>query len=140
MVRSTWVLLACLAWLVPAFAAGEPGVRTILLVRHGEYDPDPAADPKLGPHLSALGVAQAHLVGARLAALPGGITGLHVSPLQRARDTAATIGEALPGRRFDTLEDLAECTPPTRREAVTAQEQPEALEACRAQLERVFAA
>jgi len=133
-------LLCCLAGLMPAFAADEPGARTILLVRHGEYDADPAADPKLGPHLSALGVAQAHLVGARLAELPGGIAGLHVSPMQRARDTAATIAQALPQKRFDTIKDLAECTPPTRRASVMAQEKPAELAACQAQLDRVFEA
>jgi serine/threonine-protein phosphatase PGAM5 len=140
MLRLLLVLIAGLAWLPPAAASDEPGVRTILLVRHGEYDADPAADPKLGPHLSALGVAQAQLVGARLAALPGGISGLHVSPMQRARDTAAAIAEALPAGRFDTIDDLAECTPPTRRASVMAEENPEALAACQAQLERVFAA
>src|SRR5690349_7463492 len=82
----------------------------------------PAADPKLGPGRSALGVAQAHLVGARLAGITGGIDGLHVSPLQRARDTAATIGAALPHSDFEVLEDLAECTPPTRRESVMKEE------------------
>ncbi len=140
MMRCLLFLLAGLACLAPACAADAPAARTILLVRHGEYDADPAADPRLGPHLSALGVAQAHLVGARLAGLPGAITGLHVSPLYRARDTAAAIGEALPGQRFDTVEDLAECTPPTRRAAATKDEKPEELAACQAQLDRVFAA
>ena len=140
MIRSLLLLLSGLLALAPAFAAEEPGARTILLVRHGEYDADPAADPRLGPHLSALGVAQAQLLGARLAALPGGITGLHVSPLQRARDTAAAIGEELPGRSFDTIADLAECTPPTRREAAMKGEKAEDLAACQVQLERVFAA
>jgi serine/threonine-protein phosphatase PGAM5 len=60
--------------------------------------------------------------------------------MQRARDTAAAIAEALPGGRFDTIDDLAECTPPTRRVSVMAEETPEALAACQAQLERVFAA
>ena len=137
MIRNLLLATCCLCLAAPAFANGT---RTIVLVRHGEYDADPAADPKLGPHLSALGVAQAHLVGARLAAWPGGITGLHVSPMLRARDTAAAIGEALPGRRFDTVEDLAECTPPTRRASVMAEEKPEDLADCQAQLERVFTA
>jgi serine/threonine-protein phosphatase PGAM5 len=139
MIRSL-ALLCCLAGLAPAFAADEAGTRTIILVRHGEYDADPAADPKLGPHLSALGVAQAQLVGARLAGLPGGISGLHVSPMQRARDTAAAIGQALPGQRFDTIADLAECTPPTRRSKVMSQEDPKELAACQAQLDRLFEA
>jgi serine/threonine-protein phosphatase PGAM5 len=140
MIRILNAALCVLLFLAPAIAAAEPGARTILLVRHGEYDPDPAADPKLGPHLSVLGVAQAHLVGARLAALPGGIDGLHVSPLQRARDTAATIGAALPRHDFEVIDDLAECTPPTRRESVMKEEKAADLAACQAQLDRVFAA
>src|SRR5436190_14100947 len=94
------VLLLALAAVSPAFAApSNSGVRTIILVRHGEYDNDASADPKLGPHISDLGVAQAHLVGARLAAIPGGLQSLHVSPMQRARDTANTIAQALPADR-----------------------------------------
>jgi serine/threonine-protein phosphatase PGAM5 len=140
MVRSFLLAICCLFLLEPAFAAPEPGTHTILLVRHGQYDPDPSADLKLGPGLSALGVAQAHLVGARLAALPGGIDGLHVSPMQRARDTAATIATALPHAGFEVIDDLAECTPPTRRAKAMEGEKPEDLAACQAQLERVFAA
>ena len=140
MVHKLFLALCCLLFAAPSFAAETAGSRTILLVRHGEYDADPAADPKLGPGLSALGVAQAHLVGARLAALPGGIDGLHVSPLQRARDTAATIAAALPRADFQVIDDLAECTPPTRRAAAMAGEKAEELAACQAQLDRVFAA
>ena len=140
MVRTLLFALCCLFLLAPAFAAQEPGTHTILLVRHGQYDADPSADPKIGPGLSALGVAQAHLVGARLAALPGGIDGLHVSPMQRARDTAATIATALPRGDFEVIDDLAECTPPTRRVKAMEGESPEDLAACQAQLDRVFAA
>jgi len=135
-----WIFLVtilCL-WAGGARATeAAPGTRQIILVRHGEYDPDPKADARLGPHLSALGVAQAHLVGARLAALPGGIDGLHVSPLQRARDTAAAIAQDFPGRHFDVIDDLAECTPPARR---AMDDPPAEMAACQGQLERVFAA
>lgn len=115
-----------------------PAARTIVLVRHGHYSPDPAADEHLGPGLSPLGVAQAHLVGARLAALPTRFDALHVSPMQRARDTAATIAADFPGRRFEVLDDLAECTPPTRRTEVTKDEKPSDLIACKAQLDKLF--
>jgi serine/threonine-protein phosphatase PGAM5 len=139
-----WVLAAGL-WALGAQAsearaatpAAAPGTRTIILVRHGEYDADPAADARLGPHLSALGVAQAHLVGARLAGMPGRIDGLHVSPLQRARDSAAVIAQDFPGRNFEVIDDLAECTPPARR---AMDDPPEDMAACQAQLDRVFAA
>jgi len=122
-----------------AAEAQPPAARTIVLVRHGNYVDDPAADPRLGPHISPIGVAQAHLVGARLAAMPTRFDALYASPMQRARDTAAVITEDFPGRHFDIVDDLAECTPPTRRTEIMAQEKPEDLASCRAQLDRVFA-
>lgn len=132
------VLLLALATFAHAADKPSPAVRTIVLVRHGQYVADPSADEKLGPGISPLGVAQAHLVGARLAAMPGGFDGLFVSPMQRARDTAATIGEDFPGRKFVVVDDLAECTPPTRRADIMKDEKPEDLVACKAQLDRVF--
>ncbi len=122
-----------------AAAAPTPVERTIVLVRHGNYVADPAADPQLGPGLSPLGVAQARLVGARLTGSGVRFDALHASPLQRARETAAVIGEDFPGRRFDVIDDLAECTPPTRRASIMAGEPADQLAACQAQLERVFA-
>ena len=135
LVMLLWVLVA------PAIATEPqlPATRTIVLVRHGNYVDDPAADPRLGPHISPIGVAQAHLVGARLAAMPTRFDVLYASPLQRARDTAAVIAEDFPGRHFEVVDDLAECTPPTRRAEVMAQEKPEDLASCQAQLDRVFA-
>lgn len=141
MKRLLWVFL--IALLVPAVAAAESAkpataARNLVLVRHGHYAPDPAADPALGPGLSPLGVAQAHLVGARLAGWPVPFDALYVSPLQRARDTAATIAADFPGREFTVVDDLAECTPPTRRSEIVKDEKPEDLAACKAQLDRLF--
>ena len=94
----------------PAGAAepSPPAARNIVLVRHGNYVDDPATDPRLGPHLSPIGVAQAHLVGARLAGMPARFDALYASPLQRARDTAAVIAQDFPGRDVDVVDDLAE--------------------------------
>ena len=138
--RTAFACLLLLA-LAPALAAEPqaPTARNVVLVRHGNYVDDADADPRLGPHLSPLGVAQAHLVGARLAGLPTRFDALYASPLQRARDTAAVIAEDFPGREFDVVDDLAECTPPTRRTEITAHEKPEDLASCQAQLDRVFA-
>jgi serine/threonine-protein phosphatase PGAM5 len=133
------VVLCCLVQCLPLVAIAAPAARTIVLVRHGWYEPDPAADARLGPHLAPIGVAQAHLAGARLAALPERFDTLLQSPLQRARDTAAVIGEAFPGRHFEVVADLAECTPPTRRADIMAREKPGDLAACKAQLDRLFA-
>jgi serine/threonine-protein phosphatase PGAM5 len=139
MARHFLAVFLALAACVPAnaSAAEQAGTRTIVLVRHGEYDPDPKADEALGPHLSSLGIAQAHLAGARLAGLPGRIDGLYMSPVQRARDTAGIIAQDLPGRRFEVVDDLAECTPPSRRDTGDSAAD---MAACQAQLDRVFAA
>ncbi|HEY8681773.1 MAG TPA: histidine phosphatase family protein [Rhodanobacter sp.] len=133
------VLLLFLAASAQAVDKPLAAARTIVLVRHGNYLPDPTADPRLGPHLSPLGVAQAHLAGARLAGWPTRFDALYVSPLQRARDTAAVIAEDLPGRRFTVVDALAECTPPTRRIEAMQGEKPEDLAACKARLDKVFA-
>src|SRR3569623_585918 len=98
---SGWALkwIAAIALLLgaalPASAADPPAMHTIILVRHGQYDAVPGGDERTGMGLSALGVAQARLAGARLAAWPQRIDGLYASPLRRARETAATIGESL---------------------------------------------
>lgn len=133
--------LLCLLALGAAHAVEpqSPAARTIVLVRHGTYVPDPSVDPKVGPHLSPLGVAQAYLAGARLAGLPVRFDSMLVSPMNRARDTAAAIAKSFPGRRFEVVDELAECIPPTRRVEVTAHEKPADLAACAAQLDRVFA-
>lgn len=132
--------IALVVGALPAQAAEPPAMHTLVLVRHGQYDAVPNGDERTGMGLSALGVAQARLAGARLAAWPQRFDGLYASPLRRARETAATIGESLPaGSRFAIDEDLAECTPPTRRTEVTAREKPADLAACQAQLDRLFA-
>ena len=131
-------IVVTLSTLVAASSPPAASARNIFLVRHGNYVSDPAADPKLGPGLSPIGVAQAHLAGARLAGMHLHFDSLYASPLQRARDTAAIIAEDLPGRAFSVLADLEECTPPTRRSEITKDEKPEELAACKAQLNRLF--
>ena len=106
------VLSLCLLVFATLANAAEPAVRTIYLIRHGHYAADPAADEKLGPGVSPIGAAQASLVGARLAGLPVKFDTLYVSPMQRARDTAAVISGNFPGSKFAVVDDLAECTPP----------------------------
>lgn len=134
--------IVLLWWFLVATAhaadAPPPAARIIVLVRHGNYVDDPSADARLGPALSPIGVAQAHLAGARLAAMPLRFDALYTSPMQRAHDTAAVIGMAFPGRRFVVVDDLAECTPPTRRTEVTKDETRADMAACKARLDRVF--
>lgn len=137
---ATLCLALSLGAFAPARAADPPGpMHTIVLVRHGNYVEDPAADPQLGPHLSQIGVAQAHLVADALAALPA-FDGLYVSPVQRARDTAAVIQrDAFPDRRFEVVDDMAECTPPTSVAEIAKQEKAADMAACKAKLDRVYA-
>jgi len=132
--------LCCLLLIATARGADTqtPVARTIVLVRHGYYVPDAALGDQPGPHLAPIGVAQAQLVGARLAGLPTHFDAMYVSPVQRARDTAAIIATDFPGRHFEVVDDLAECTPPTRRVEAMAHEKPKDLAACQAQLDRVF--
>lgn len=139
MLRLLGTFLLLLSGFACAAEPSAPAARVIVLVRHGNYLPDAKADPALGPHLSALGVEQARLAGPRLARL-GHFDALYVSPLQRARDTASAMQKDFPGQGFTVLPDLEECTPPTRVERIMAGEKQADLEACRAQLERVFAA
>lgn len=120
-------------------AAAANTTRDIVLVRHGNYVADAAIDEAIGPGLSPIGVAQARLVAARLRAELVDVDALKVSPMQRARDTAAAIGAEFPGRSFEVVDDLAECTPPTRRTEITAREKPADLAACKARVDRVFA-
>lgn len=133
-------LALSLAAFAPVQAADAPSpVHTLVLVRHGNYTPDPSADERLGPHLSPIGVAQAHLAANALAALPR-FDGLYASPVQRARDTAAVIGkDDFPDRKFEVVDDLAECTPPTPLGDVAKTEKPADMAACKAQLDRVYA-
>lgn len=112
--------------------------REVILVRHGHYAADPSIDEAIGPGLSPLGFAQARLVGARLRAEYPDLEGRHVSPMRRARDTAAAIALDLHGGPFEVVEDLAECTPPTWRKEVMAGEDPESAAACKARLDRLF--
>jgi hypothetical protein len=50
----------------PLADAGEKtdGVRTLYLIRHGEYDHADDRDPDVGKALVPLGVAQARILGA----------------------------------------------------------------------------
>ncbi len=119
-------------------AASMPAARTNYLVRHGHYAADPGIDARIGPALSPIGVAQARLAGARIGALSISLDGLYVSPMQRARDTAAVIAGDLQDPRFKVVDDLAECTPPSRDAAIMSKEKSADLEACQAQFDRAF--
>lgn len=138
-----WLAGGCLATslftALPLPAATEPTAqaRTLYLIRHGDYDHQDERDPEVGKALVPLGVAQARLVGARLRGLPVTWSALHASPMTRARETARVIAQDL-GLEVEISRLLRECTPPTRRADVMADETPEDLAACRQQIDDAF--
>lgn len=131
------VLVASAGWPDEAAAKGD-GVRTVYLIRHGEYDILDQRGAEVGKGLVPLGVAQARLLAARLRAMPVDFTSLAASTMTRARQTALVIGEEFPELELQASELIRECTPPTRREDVMATETEEDLEACTKQLEAAF--
>ena len=94
--------------------------RTLYLIRHGAYVPDPKADPVAGPSLTPLGLAQARLVGARLRGLPVHFDSLTSSTMTRARETAAVIHDSLPDVPLAQNALLSECGPQTWRDKMAA--------------------
>jgi serine/threonine-protein phosphatase PGAM5 len=129
-------VVALVAWACSA-QAQQAFPRTVYLVRHGAYVPDPKADPQLGPAITALGVAQARLVAARLSGSGVSFDSMTSSPLQRARDTAAVMHETLSSVPLSQSPLLRECSPPLY-ESVPADAAAERT-ACAKQLDRAFA-
>src|SRR5436309_1031109 len=112
-------------------AVAPTGVRRVYLIRHGAYDEDDPRDPEVGRGLTDVGREQARLTGARLAALGTPIDVLHSSTMTRARETAEIIGAALGGMAPHLARDLMECTPPTDRADIMAEQRPGAPDSCR---------
>lgn len=138
--RSAFVVIALLVTSIASAqdAAPKPARKTIVIVRHGHYVPD-ANDSSPGPGLSPLGIAQARLVAARLAAMTPFDT-IVASPMTRADETAKVIAASLSGVPFETDPRLEECTPATRRKEIMTRETPEKMAACAEQLDALFAA
>jgi len=75
----------------------RPSFTTVLLVRHGVTATTGIVLPGRAPglHLSERGVAQADEAARRIAEVGSKPVALYVSPLERARETAAPIARAL---------------------------------------------
>lgn len=120
----------------------EEPVRTIFLIRHGEYEHDADCDEDIGCGLVSLGRQQARLVGDRLAALPVAVTSIQASAMTRARQTGAIIAERFPDLDLTLHRDIRECTPTTRRQDIMDKLEAGEAEACEANLaaawERIF--
>lgn len=131
------VISALIVGLSPvASAQTAPAIRTIYLIRHGAYLPDPKADPQAGPGLSTLGIAQARLIGTRLRSMPVAFDSLTSSTMLRAQQTAAIVHEQIADVPATSSALISECTPPARvdlRDAAASQK------ACKEKLDAAFA-
>ena len=134
----TFRYAACLclisAWSAAVSAADNSFVRTIFLVRHGTYVPDPK-DNDPGPGLTPLGLAQSRLAGARFAAMPIRFESIVSSTLTRAQQTAVEIRGMLPNVPGSANALLSECTPVS---ATSPQPPPADQVACKQRLDMAF--
>ncbi len=134
------IFWACIALVSNIAAAAESQAgfpHTLYLIRHGAYVPDRNADPNLGPGLTALGVAQARLIAARLSGSGVSFDSMTSSTLLRARETAAVMHETLATVPLGQSPLISECTP-FLTEAAASQVARERAE-CAEQLDRAFA-
>ncbi len=121
-----FVLLSVL-FAVPSMAVlpdREEPVRTIVLIRHGEYEHDHDCDEDVGCGLVALGRQQARLAADRLKAMPITFTSIQASAMTRARQTGEIIAARFPDLELAIHRDIRECTPNTRREDIMEEMEP----------------
>ena len=114
------------------------GVRTLYLIRHGQYDHDDDRDPDIGKALVPLGIAQSKLVANRLNSLPVKMSSLISSTMTRARQTARIINQDFPELELQQTRLIRECTPPTWRKDIMDGEDPEELKNCTDKLDAAF--
>jgi serine/threonine-protein phosphatase PGAM5 len=142
-ILSLTILLVISIMLSPAAHGQKPdpgkrGVRTIYLVRHGQYDQSDERDEFTGKGLVPLGVAQSRLLAARLKAMPVEFTSLTSSTMTRARQTAVVLNREFPGLELKQSKLICECTPPTWRKDVMAEEKAAETEECVKNIDRFF--
>ncbi|HEY6437421.1 MAG TPA: phosphoglycerate mutase family protein, partial [Ignavibacteriaceae bacterium] len=114
----------------------EKGTRTIYLIRHGDYDQTDERDEFIGKELTPLGIAQAKLLSTRLKAMLVEFTSLTSSTMTRARQTAMIINYEFPSLELKQDSLICECTPPTWREDVMADETESDLNKCKENIEK----
>lgn len=116
----------------------KKGTRTIYLIRHGEYNIDDERDAFVGKELTPLGIAQARLLSTRLKSTSVEFNSLISSTMTRAIQTAMVINLEFPelGLIQDSL--IYECTPPTWRKDVMADESESELIKCKENIEQAF--
>ena len=114
------------------------GIRTLYLIRHGQYDHDDDRSSDIGKALVPLGIAQSRLVSNRLKSLPVKMSSLISSTMTRARETAMIINQDFPELKLQLSRLIRECTPPTWREDIMKRENPEDLKTCTDNLDAAF--
>ena len=136
LIISTLIILTASSALAVLPTRDEP-VRTLWLIRHGEYEHGVDTEDEGG--LVALGRQQARLLAARLDGYPVLFTSLQASSMTRARETAQLLAAAFPEVPLSLHDDIRECTPPTTRSDVMEDLDPGEAEACQEALETAWA-
>jgi serine/threonine-protein phosphatase PGAM5 len=116
----------------------KSGIRTIYLIRHGDYDQIDSSNAEVGKKLTPLGIAQARLLSNRLKGMEVEFTSLTSSTMTRARETAMVINEVFPELKLQQSLLISECTPPTWRKDIMADETESDLNMCANNLETAF--
>ena len=146
-----WACIVLVSGTAMAAESQSSFPRTLYLIRHGAYVPDrPAgfpgaatpplghnADPQFGPGLTALGIAQARLIAARLSGSGVSFDSMTSSTLLRARETAAVMHETLANVPLGQSPLISECTPPVFEG--TGDEATRERAECSKQLDKAFA-
>lgn len=132
------LLISCLNNSIIYAQQKENGVRTIYLIRHGEYNYIGENQPDSARVLTPLGIAQARLVASRLQAMNVNFNLLLSSTMTRAIQTASVINEDFSELVAESTDLIRECTPPTWRTDVMAGVDATEGDECAANLEEAF--
>jgi len=114
------------------------GIRTIYLIRHGEYAPQDNDIADILNNLTPLGIAQARLVSNRLKSMKINFNSLISSTMTRASQTAMVFLGDFPELELQKEDLIRECTPPTWRKDVMSGVDMSYREECVKNLEQAF--
>ena len=113
-------------------------VRTIYLIRHGDYAPQKDDIPDSEQVLTPLGIAQARLVAERLKSMNIKFNSLISSTMTRAIQTAEVINNDFPELKLEQSDLIRECSPPLKRNDYMAGIDTTNPEECAQNLEQAF--
>jgi serine/threonine-protein phosphatase PGAM5 len=113
-------------------------VRTIYLIRHGDYAPQRDDIPDSEMVLTPLGIAQARMVAERLKSMNIKFNSLISSTMTRAIQTAEVINNDFSGLKPEQSDLIRECTPSLRRMEIMAGMDTTNSEECVLNLEQAF--